>query len=158
MTKHSTAHGTFRIERTYDATPARVFAAWSTAEAKSRWFAGPDQWKMLIREMDFRVGGQERLRGRFANGMISDFQCTYHDIVPERRIVYAYDMYIDDTKISVSLATIELEPADPGTRLVLTEQGAFLDGYDDAGKREHGSGLLLDKLGESLRQGAATAP
>jgi uncharacterized protein YndB with AHSA1/START domain len=156
MTQHSkiqnsTTHGTFTIERTYDAKPARVFAAWSTAEAKSRWFVGPDGWQLVLREMDFRVGGKERLKGRFANGTVTDYQCTYHDIVPERRIVYAYDMYVDEAKLSVSLATIEVEVSGSGTRLVLTEQGAFLDGYDDAGKRERGTGDLLDKLGQSLR-------
>jgi hypothetical protein len=60
-------------------------------------------------------------------------------------------MHLDARKISVSLATIELAPAGAGTKLKLTEQGAFLDGYDDAGSREHGTGLLLDRLGASLR-------
>jgi hypothetical protein len=32
----------------------------------------------------------------------------------------------------------------------MTEQGAYLDGYDDAGSREKGSGFLLDALGQSL--------
>jgi hypothetical protein len=35
---------------------------------------------------------------------------------------------------------------------MVTEQGAFLDGYDDAGAREQGTGLLLDALGASLRE------
>ncbi len=34
---------------------------------------------------------------------------------------------------------------------MVTEQGAFLDGYDDAGSREQGTGFLLDRLGASLR-------
>jgi hypothetical protein len=59
-------------------------------------------------------------------------------------------MHIDDTKISVSLATIEFEPAGGGTKLILTEQGAFLDGYDDAGSRERGTGGLLAALEKSL--------
>jgi len=33
----------------------------------------------------------------------------------------------------------------------VTEQGAFLDGYDDAGSREHGTNFLLDALGKSLK-------
>jgi hypothetical protein len=42
--------------------------------------------------------------------------------------------------------------ADGGkTTLRVTEQGAFLDGYDDAGSRVHGTGHLLDALGASLR-------
>jgi uncharacterized protein YndB with AHSA1/START domain len=71
--------------------------------------------------------------------------------VVNQRLVYVYEMRQDDRKISVSLATIELAPAGKGTRLKITEQGAFLDGYDDAGSREHGTGLLLDRLGASLQ-------
>jgi hypothetical protein len=51
----------------------------------------------------------------------------------------------------VSLATFELKAAGTGTRLILTEQGAFLDGYDDAGSRERGTAGLLDALGASLK-------
>jgi len=59
-------------------------------------------------------------------------------------------MHLDERKISVSLTTFELKPASAGTRLIMTEQGAFLDGYDDAGSRERGSSKLLDALGNSL--------
>jgi uncharacterized protein YndB with AHSA1/START domain len=72
--------------------------------------------------------------------------------VPLRRIVYAYNMHVDEKKISVSLATIELEPTAKGTRMKVTEQGAFLDGYDDAGSREHGTGALMDALAKSLER------
>jgi hypothetical protein len=50
----------------------------------------------------------------------------------------------------VSLATIELKPAGKGTKLVITEQGVFLDGYDDAGSRERGTKGLLDQLEAAL--------
>jgi hypothetical protein len=39
-----------------------------------------------------------------------------------------------------------------GICFVFTEQGAFLDGYDDAGKRESGTGGLLDALGRELKR------
>jgi uncharacterized protein YndB with AHSA1/START domain len=81
----------------------------------------------------------------------STFDAVYYDVVPNERLVYAYEMSLDDRKISVSLATIQLTPAGAGTRLMVTEQGAFLDGYDDAGSRERGTGSLLDQLGASLR-------
>lgn len=61
-------------------------------------------------------------------------------------------MHLDENRISVSLATVELRPEGKGTRLVFTEQGAFLDGYDDAGSREHGTRELLDALGAALRR------
>jgi uncharacterized protein YndB with AHSA1/START domain len=146
----SSQHASFSIERIYPATPARVFNAWSNPEAKARWFAGPDGWKPLVREMDFRVGGHERVRGQHASGMTSDFHCTYHNIVPGRRVIYAYDMYVDDVLISISLVTVDIEPHEQGTRQLFTEQVVFLDGFDDGGGRERGSNYLVDQIGASL--------
>jgi len=146
-------HGTFAIVREYPHAVARVFAAWVDPAAKARWFAGPpDKWQLLERRMDVRAGGSERVRGKFQNGRVSDFRAHYHDVVPERRIVYAYDMFVDERKISVSLATITFEAAGKGTRLTVTEQGAFLDGYDDNGSREQGTAALMDALGKSLER------
>lgn len=127
-----------------------MFRALSDKAAKARWFEGGDGWTAIEREMDVRPGGRERAKGRWPSGMVTTFDAVYFDVVPNERLVYTYEMHLDDRKISVSLATIELKPADAGTRLVVTEQGAFLDGYDDAGSREHGTGLLLDRLGASL--------
>jgi uncharacterized protein YndB with AHSA1/START domain len=146
----SVVHATFSLERTYAASPAQVFRALSDEAAKARWFEGGDGWTVIEREMDVRPGGRERLKGRWASGMVTTFDALYFDVVANQRLVYTYEMRLDDRKISVSLATIALEPADAGTRLVITEQGAFLDGYDDAGSREHGTGLLLDRLGASF--------
>jgi uncharacterized protein YndB with AHSA1/START domain len=101
--------------------------------------------------MDFRVGGRERAKGRFEGGVTTTFDAIYHDIVPQQRIVYTYEMHLDERKISVSLATLEIEPAGAGrTKLKVCEQGAFLGGYDDAGSRERGTRELLDQLGASL--------
>jgi len=149
--RHSVQHGTFTITRDLPHPPARVFAAWASPEAKALWFSGPPgKWKLLERRMDFRVGGQERARGEFTGRFVTDFQATYHDIVPDQRIVYSYTMHLDDKKISVSLATIEFQASGKGTKLVLTEQGAFLDGYDDSGSREQGTAGLMDALEKSL--------
>jgi len=150
MTKRSVTHATFTIERDYPASPARVFYALSDPKAKAKWFAGPDDWGVAKFEMDFRVDGKEVNSGGPKGGPVHTFNATYQDIVPNERIVYTYDMHIDDTRISVSLATFEFRPEGQGTRLTLTEQGAFLDGWDDAGERERGTRELLDALGRSL--------
>jgi uncharacterized protein YndB with AHSA1/START domain len=100
--------------------------------------------------MDFRVGGRETSRGGPKGGPVHAFDALYYDIVPNERIVFAYDMHLDDLRISVSLATIELKTDGAGTRLIYTEQGAFLDGFDDPAGREHGTGELLDQLGRVL--------
>jgi uncharacterized protein YndB with AHSA1/START domain len=151
MTQRKTDHATFTIERVYDAKPARVFKAFADPKAKAQWFGGPAEWTQGGRELDFRVGGRERLSGGPKGGQVHSFDALYQDIVPDERIIYSYDMHLDDKRISVSLATIELKPQGGGTRLVFTEQAVFLDGYDDAGSRERGTQGLLDKLGASLK-------
>ena len=153
MTERNVTHSTFVIERLYPAPPARVWEAWSTEEAKSKWFGGDAaSWSRLERAMDFRVGGRERAVGKWHNGPVSAFDALYWDIIPGERIVYTYEMHIDERKISVSLATVELSPEGGGTRLKVTEAGAFLDGYDDAGSREKGTRGLLEALGRSLEE------
>ena len=152
MTERSATHATFTVERIYDAAPARVFAAWSTKEAKARWFAGGEEWTEIERSFDFRIGGSEHASGAWRNGTVTRFDSRYHDIVPNERIVYAYDMHLGEKHISISLATVEFKPAGTGTRLILTEQGVYLDGYDDAGAREQGTGVLLDRLAAALKR------
>ncbi len=148
----SVAHATFHLERNYDAPVARVWKALTDEAAKQKWFAGtPGEWELLERHMDVRVGGSERLKRRWKGGMVSTFDATYHDVIPNERLIYTYEMYLDDKKISVSLATLQLKAGGGKTTLMVTEQGAFLDGYDDAGSRERGTGHLLDVLGASLK-------
>ena len=150
MSKRSATHGTFTLERVYEASPGRVFKAWADPAIKARWFVGPSDWQLLERAIDFRVGGTERLSGRKGSGIVSTFDAVYHDIVPDQRIIYCYDMRLDGTHISASLATVELKPEGAGTRLTFTEQAVFLDGYDDSGSRERGTRILLEQLGKEL--------
>jgi uncharacterized protein YndB with AHSA1/START domain len=157
MSERSVTHATFVVERIYVASPSRVFAAWANPAAKARWFAGPDAWETAAFELDFRVGGRELNRGGPKGGPVHSFLGYYQDIVPSQRIVYTYDMHLDQTRISVSLATVELMPEGKGTRLIFTEQGAFLDGYDNPAQREQGTRELLDALGAELRREGANA-
>ena len=155
MTDRSTQHGSFVIERTYDSSPTEVFTAWADPTAKARWFVGPPDWKETLRELDFRVGGRERLNGVFPGGRTTAFDALYWDIVPNRRLVYTYDMHAGGKRISVSLATVEFTPTGDATRLIFTEQAVFLDGFDDAGGREKGTRAHLDRLDAALPSGSA---
>jgi uncharacterized protein YndB with AHSA1/START domain len=148
--QRSVEHATFAIERTYEAEPARVFAAWAQPDAKARWF-GPSEGSKGLYELDFRVGGRELLEASAPDGNVYRFDALYRDIVDERRVVYSYDMHRGDTRISVSLATVEFERQGSATKLTFTEQAAFLDGQDTAAEREHGTGVLLDGLAASLQ-------
>ena len=151
MPERKVTHATFSIERTYDVPPAKVFAAFASLEAKSKWFAGPEEWKQGKRSMDFRVGGKEHLSGGPKGKPPHGFDAIYQDIVPNERIIYAYEMHIGEKRISVSLATIELKKAGKGTKMTFTEQGAFLDDFDKPETREEGTKVLLERMGRSLK-------
>jgi uncharacterized protein YndB with AHSA1/START domain len=149
--ERSTTHSTFAIERTYDASPQRVFDAWADPAAKARWF-GPSNKPDY--SLDFRVGGREHLTVRAPDGATYTLDAVYQDIVPVCRIIHAYDMHRDDVRISVSLATIEIEAHGDGARLTLTEHGVYLDGHDTPKAREHGTEEMMDALGAHLLQSA----
>jgi uncharacterized protein YndB with AHSA1/START domain len=154
MRERSVEHATFVVERKYEVSPERAFVAWADPEAKARWYIDADAQL----ELDFRVGGRERSQGAAPDGRAYSYEALYQDIVPGRRIVYTYEMALEETRISVSLATVEFTPVgDNGTHLVFTEQGAFLDRHESPARRSEGMGSLLDALGRELQSDTAGA-
>jgi uncharacterized protein YndB with AHSA1/START domain len=145
----SVTHATFSLERSYPAPLARVFAAWADPAAKARWFtpgAGSGH------ELDFRIGGREVATGGPEGGPRMTFETLYRDIVPEQRIVYTSTLSAGADLMTVSLTTVEFTPGEGGgTRLVLTEQGAYLDGQEQPAWREQGTADQLDALAAELK-------
>jgi uncharacterized protein YndB with AHSA1/START domain len=155
MEERSVIHSTFVIERSYPATPERVFAAFADPAKKRRWFVEGDGHEVEHYEMDFRVGGKERARFRLkagtpVAGMVCANDTTYQDIVPNRRVVFASTMTVGEKCISASLATVEFLPSKAGTDLILTHQRAFFEGADGPEMREEGWRKLFEKLTEEF--------
>jgi uncharacterized protein YndB with AHSA1/START domain len=157
MTEARFFHGTFTLNRVWAASPERVFAAWSDPRIKAQWFTGPaDRWSVVRRVMDFRVGGEEVLEGRFhESGMVTLFEARYHVIESARRLVYSYDLHLSGNFHSVTLSSLELQPQDNGTRVAYTEQIVFLDGKDGTTDRRNGTGLQFDAIETVLRASGA---
>ena len=146
----SVVHDSFTIERTYAVAPEKVFAAWATIEAKRQWFGNEEGIEPVgDQTLDFRVGGREHFSAK-AEGKMFDYDATYCDIVENERIVWSYDMLMDGRRISVSLATVQVAAVPGGTHLVMTEQGAFLDGLDTNEQRREGTEQFLDNLATYL--------
>jgi uncharacterized protein YndB with AHSA1/START domain len=149
MNERSVIHDQFTIERSYPAAPSRVFAAFASAEAKNIWGdtgdIEPADSGASLTEFDFRAGGRERFGYKYS-GVTYRYDARYYDIVPDQRIVYSYEMYADDARISVSIATIEFAKTGDGTALTYTELGAYLDGVEQVGLRKEGTTQMLDNL------------
>ncbi|MGG6897191.1 MULTISPECIES: SRPBCC family protein [Rhizobium] len=146
MNERSTDHTTITIERHFKAPLPRVFNAWAIPEQKQRWFACSGDWTQLDFQLDFRTGGSESNRTASTNGVVHAYQARYVDVVPNERFIYAFDMMLDDIRISVSLATVSFEPEPGGTKMTFVEQVVFLDGYGDNGSRLMGTEIGFDNL------------
>jgi uncharacterized protein YndB with AHSA1/START domain len=143
-------HRTLSVERTYPVTPARVFAAFADPATKRRWLAEGPGSEVDEFTLDFRVGGFERRRSRLVGGAPTRNDTLFLDIVPDARIVFAYSLSAGEVRTSVALTTVELAADGGGTRLLLTEQVAFLDGVDGSAGRQRGWGGLLDRLADAI--------
>ena len=157
MEERVVIHSTFVIERSYGATPERVFGAFADASRKRRWFVESGGHEVEHYELDFRAGGAECARFRFKAGTpVAGMECIsdtiYLDIVANRRVVFASSMKVGGRCISACLATVELLPSETGTELIFTHQGAFFEGADGPVMREAGWHKLLEQLAEELRR------
>ncbi|MEO7458188.1 MAG: SRPBCC family protein [Gemmatimonadaceae bacterium] len=150
-------HATFVLERTFPAAVARVFSLLSDPARKRRWFLEDDGTTIDQFDMDFRVGGAERMRysiqkGSPVDGMPFINEGTYLDIVPGQRVVMAFTMSIGGRRISSTQVTFVLAPSNEGTALTVIHQGVFFEGSGGPKMREQGWEVLMDKL---AAQGAA---
>jgi len=141
----SAAHTSFVLERRFAAAPERVFRAWSDPEAKRRWNdCHPASSEFSL---DFRVGGHELHRATLPDGRPQFVDKVYLEIVPDARILFAYTIEVGGRPLSASLVTVEFHATEAGgTRLVLTEQLAYLDGHFDLEQRRHGTEVGLERL------------
>jgi len=142
----SVTHTDFVLERRYKASPARVFHAWADPDAKRRWSDCHAETGATEYSLDFRPGGHEVYRATLPDGTRLTVDKTFLEIVPDARIIFAYAMAANGRPLSASLVTVEFHRDGDGTRQVLTEQLAYLDGHKDRDERRRGTEEGLDRL------------
>ena len=151
MTERSVVHDTVVVHRTYEATAERVFRARTEPALMERWYQpGDETWSARIVDHDFRVGGGNRILFGPPDTTFTE-DCHYVDIVPDRRICYSMTIARGDTRITVSMVTVELVPRPGRCDVRVTDQLAILDGGDTAADRQRGWGETLDKLSRVVR-------
>lgn len=111
-----------RIERTFNAPPAKVFEAWTSAEVLRRWWHAEHSWETPVAEVDARVGGAIRLVMRNpADGSEYAGRGEYTVFDPPRRLAFTWTWESDDSGRQL----VEIEFIDHGERttVVLTNSG-----------------------------------
>lgn len=100
----ATSKDRVELSRVLDAPRELVFEAWSRAEHLVKWFA-PDGFVCHC-SMDFRTGGSVSIR-LVGYGMDNTVNGTYHEIVPNERIVWGMrftDLPEHELRTTVTLA------------------------------------------------------
>lgn len=132
----STYQDTLVIERTFSAPIEKVWNAHASLETKQKWFKGPPEWKQTERTLDFHIHGKETMKG-ILNGKDSSYTAVYFEIVPNERLVYAFDVVWEGEIFSVSLVTTEFESVPEGTKMTFAEQLTYLDNPDPVTAHEN---------------------
>ncbi|MGW7267062.1 SRPBCC family protein [Streptomyces sp. NPDC054842] len=105
---------TILLVREFDASPDRVFRAYTDPDLVVQWL-GPRRLTMRIDEYDARSGGSYRYVHSEDDGTQYGFRGVFHEVRPDERIVqtFAYDGFPD----GVSLETTTFEDLDGRTRV-----------------------------------------
>jgi uncharacterized protein YndB with AHSA1/START domain len=140
MTGTSALGLTMTLTRTFAATPAQVWAAWTDPAVLPRWF-GPEGFGCRTHEIDIREGGQWRFDMVGAMGgkvMTFPNRHRYLRLVPTARIDFLMDDDSDDA--APYEVTVTLTAEGSGTRL--TQVMTFPDAASLQAAREMGAEAL----------------
>lgn len=131
------------INRRLNASPERVFAAWTDPEKLIQWFGPTETIPGSVKaDMDVRVGGAYRISFRTEDGEYHQVGGTYREIVPDRRLVFSWAWH--STPERESVVTVSLRPDGAATLLSLHHAQFFDQAARDG--HEHGWTGTMDKL------------
>ncbi|BCP52236.1 activator of HSP90 ATPase [Kaistia sp. 32K] len=152
MTDTTVTHGSFTLERVYNAPVSRVYKAYTDAEARHRWLIRADDWTVHEYRPAPRpeVGATEfsKFSPPGARVVLTN-ETVFLDVQENDRVIVAYAMTLEGAPLSSSLLTTEFRAEPDGkTRIILTEQGAYLDG--NVKGREAGTRIMLERFAKEV--------
>ena len=152
MNRKPIHHASFSVERAYKSPRARVFSAFTGTDSRRRWLIESDGWTVHHFTPPATVAPGAAESSSFSPpgaGVVITNDTTYLDVQENERLIFAYAMTLGGEPLSSSLTTVEFLDDGAGTRLVLTEQGAYYGDEDVAGRRQ-GTTLLLEALAKEI--------
>jgi len=150
MTNRSMIHSSLNLERKYAAPPAKVFAAWSSADALSQWSIPAEGMTVRYERFEFQPGGAEVSIFQFDDGTRLINDGVFADIIKNQRIASLYTMRDGDEPVFSGLLTVEFLPTGNGCLLRLHESGVFFDGHDKPEHHKLGYTAMLNALDQYI--------
>jgi uncharacterized protein YndB with AHSA1/START domain len=142
-TRPQSAPRTLQVRRVFNASPERLFAAWTTPKELMRWHA-PSPLSVLVAEVDLRPGGRYRIEMAEPNGgAVHKVSGTYRVVDAPKRLAYSWQWEGDPTETHV---TLEFNVVKGGTEIVLTHEGFTSD--ESRGSHEHGWTGIMERFAE----------
>lgn len=127
------------ITRHYNASPEKVWRAWTDPEALKEWFKPDDSFSVPLAETDVRVGGRFSVLMVSSEGEEHEASGVYLEVVPNRKLVFTWVW--KETPERKTLVTVTLRPSGSGTELELKHE-QFFDTEDRDSHQEGWSGSL----------------
>ncbi|HEU4392586.1 MAG TPA: SRPBCC family protein [Solirubrobacterales bacterium] len=140
------------VERTFEAPPERVFAAYTDPELVPQWW-GPRGTTTIVEELDATAGGKWRFVMHDADGGETGFRGVFREVSPHERIVQTFEWEGMPGHVSVDTAVFE-DIGDGRTRVVSTSvfhTPEERDGMLESGM-ERGMNETYERLDELLAQ------
>ncbi|HLA70299.1 MAG TPA: SRPBCC family protein [Steroidobacteraceae bacterium] len=114
--------GTVRLHRVLSAPPARVFKAFTDAEAMVKWLP-PNGFTGKVHSIDAKVGGKYRMSfTNFSSGKSHSFGGEYLEIVPGEKLRYV-DRFEDPNLPGAMEVSITFKKVSVGTELQIVQTG-----------------------------------
>lgn len=133
---------TLRLERAIAAAPAKVFEAWTRAEALTRWFAPSPESKTIVHAIEPSVGGRYRIEMQARDGASHVVAGTFREVTAPSRIVFTWKW--EDPGALETLVTVMIEPVGSGSKLVLLHER--FPSTDERDKHNQGWEGCLNRL------------
>jgi uncharacterized protein YndB with AHSA1/START domain len=144
---------TVRIVRDFDASPHRVYRAWTEPKLVAQWL-GPRSITMRINTWDARTGGSYRYSAWRDDEEIASFYGSFHELRPDERLVQTFTS--EGGPDGVCLETVTFEDLGDGrTRVTSLSVVDTMEGRDAmiASGMEEGIVEGYEKLDALLAQG-----
>jgi uncharacterized protein YndB with AHSA1/START domain len=134
------------IKRRFNASPAKVYAAWTEAEKMKRWM-GPGEIFAKSIDCDPRTGGRYRIIMQTQSGEEFDIGGEFREVIANKKLVYTWHGTL--TPQHDTLVTVTFAADGAGTLLTLTHEQF----PDDAARDSHNGGWsgAIDKLEHYLK-------